>query len=731
MTKKGMPKEHRPQSQKYKLLWGGLVFSFAFVALLFRIPTVAVQEWRVYDFWTRNEHGGDVSSSVAVVGIDEDFFETLGFTWPLRKDVYARILMMLEEYGATVTALDIIFIDEMIHDDDALFLQYLAASPSVIPGFGFVVRQSDGGRGVIPGQQHRFMERFSHGDGEIYFDDRSVRRVQRPYDAVGDVVQRMGFINRAVPMPDGVDRKMPVLLSANSRVYASLALEAVLAYTDHTLSYDLDKSKLHLSDDTISLDAEYGITVNFSDSLPFYSLSSLYRGYNAYLRGDTDSLPQLLDKAIVFVGSAAETVGDLGLTPLSQRYSSGRSPIVQLHAQTAHTLLEGDPVVDLGFRAASILSFGALLLLYGIFLFLSKKFLFICIPLLFISLYMGAYFLYLENVFLPMVQAFVSVAIFTGIGIIVDYLEDNREYKYLTSLFKTYLSPQYIEEMARTHTIPKLGGESVYGTAFFTDIEKFSTFSEKFDNPQDLVAVLNTYFSKMTNILLENKGTLDRYSGDAIIAFFGAPQRIPQNAFHACKAACQMQRALRELEVLWQKDPDISQKITSMRTRIGINTGNFVTGNIGCDIRMNYTMIGDSVNLAARLESAAKQYGVSVLVGETTREDAGDSFFFRWVDTITVVGKKQPVRVYELMGEKEVCETEEQTQINDLINVYESALQKYTEGDFSTALEEFRRSCEREISPGMSPSTVMVKRTEYLCVHPPSQWNGVFSLTQK
>jgi adenylate cyclase len=717
--------------QKQKLLWAGLVFSCALVGLLFSIPFVGVQEWRMYDFWMHNENPADISQNVAVVGIDEDFFEVLGFAWPLAKDEYAKIMMMLDDFGARVTAFDIIFIDRIRNDDDYLFTQYLSHSPSVIPGYGFVIQRSEGGRGIIPGRDHVLMEKFSLDEGNLYFDNRSIRRIQRPYDEILTAAHHAGFINRAYPMPDGVDRKMPLVLSANSRVYPSLALQAAALVSGDSLRYDSRENSITLGDRHIDLNSEYGITVNFKDSIPFYPLSSLYQKYNSYLRGDLDSLPEIFKGKAVFVGSAAETVGDLGLTPVSSKHSGGRAPIVKLHAQTAHTVLKNTPIRDLGYMSALLLSFGMLFLLYIVFSFFPKKYLFAVIPVLFIGLYTASYLLFHQNIFLPMGQAFVSLSLFTVIGIIVDYLEDNREYKYLTSLFKTYLSPQYIEEMAHSHTIPKLGGEDVYGTAFFTDIEKFSTFSEKFEDPRDLVAILNTYFSTMTTILLDNKGTLDRYSGDAIIAFFGAPQKIEKSASYACKTACEMQEALRKLSQMWREDPRLSGKVTGMNTRIGINTGRFVTGNIGCDIRMNYTMIGDSVNLAARLESAAKQYGVWVLVGENTYEEAGDKFLFREIDQITVVGKNSSVRIYELISPGDIS-ADKKKRIVKLNEAYGAALKLYYAGDFSAAADAFKTAAVCEFhAHKTTPSAVMEQRCRKLVQNPPKDWDGVYSMKRK
>ena len=232
------------------------------------------------------------------------------------------------------------------------------------------------------------------------------------------------------------------------------------------------------------------------------------------------------------------------------------------------------------------------------------------------------------------------------------YLVENKDKRMLTSMFKNYISPELIDQMVNAKQMPQLGGSEGNLTAYFTDIASFSTFSEQLGSPTKLVELLNEYLTAMTDILVSYTGTLDKYEGDAIIAFFGAPVKLENHALSACKTALAMQGELAKLRVKWHSEGDKWPEIVhNMRMRIGLNSGPIVTGNMGSAMRMNYTMMGDAVNTAARLESGAKQYGVFTMCSEKTLQQAGaHEFVSRLIDKVKVMGKTEPVVTYELLS---------------------------------------------------------------------------------
>ena len=318
---------------------------------------------------------------------------------------------------------------------------------------------------------------------------------------------------------------------------------------------------------------------------------------------------------------------------------------------------------------------------------------------------------------------------------IFKYISEEKDKQFLKSAFGSYISPELIEDMYASGEPPKLGGNSGILTAYFTDIQSFSSFSEKLTATQ-LVELLNEYLTAMTDILLEEKGTLDKYEGDAIIAFFGAPMPLEDHAVRACTVAVRMQDTLLELRKKWTDEGDKwPQIVKDMRMRIGINSGEIVTGNMGSRDRMNYTMMGDSVNLAARLEEAAKQYGIFTQVSEFTKDLTGDTFEMRELDTIRVVGKKEPVTTFDLLGIK----GKTHPVLVQLKTTFHEGLALYKDMKWDDAIAKFQESLELEYKryPDLkgkktNPSEVYIERCNNFKENPPPEdWDRVYTLTSK
>ena len=391
--------------------------------------------------------------------------------------------------------------------------------------------------------------------------------------------------------------------------------------------------------------------------------------------------------------------------------------------------------------------------------------------LIFIVLFLGAfiasftlfnqYSLFLKTT--PLL--FSNIIIFMTI-VIFKVLTEQKDKKFLKSTFSSYLAPEIIDEMYKSKTMPKLGGEARPITAFFTDIQGFSTFSEKLTADQ-LVELINEYLSTMTNILITDRGTLDKYEGDAIIAFFGAPMPVPDHALRACRVALSMQKSLADLCKKWsnqRQDPDESDRNTKglppgewvqgdkwpeivqkMKMRIGVNTGEIIVGNMGSATRMNYTMMGDPVNVAARLEAAGKQYGAYLLVSEHTLEqevpgegESGkrviDMVEARFIDKFTVMGKSEPVKVYELCAMKGDLSEQEEA----LFEVFDRGVGHYLNMEWDKAILSFKESLklERITDGNTTPSQVYISRCESFKKNPPvadsaEAWDGVYLLTKK
>ena len=429
----------------------------------------------------------------------------------------------------------------------------------------------------------------------------------------------------------------------------------------------------------------------------------------------------------LYYGLTATGTHDLNPMPFNPRY-----PMVGLHANALNTILNNDLIHEVGKSLVLIIIiFIGLLLAFGVPLLTPAQGGISTAAILFGYSYLSFWLFSNHNIWLDLFGPMLTLVLgYLGITV-YNYIQEEKNKQFLKESFGTYVSPELIDQMYESGEEPSLGGEEGYHTAFFTDIQSFSAFSEKL-SATDLVSLLNEYLTDMTNVLLENKGTLDKYIGDAIVAFYGAPIPIKDHELWACRTAIKMQENLGVLRKKWQEDGDKWPEIVHhMQNRIGINTGQMVTGNMGSDSRMNYTMMGDTVNLAARLEASAKQYGVYIQISDTTYQVNKDILVVRDLDFVRVVGKQDPVQVWELISEK----GQEPEAYKKILPAYHEALKLYKNQEFKKAIEAFKESDKlEEMFPGRktNPSRVYIPRCEHFLENPPeSDWDGVWTLTSK
>ena len=332
---------------------------------------------------------------------------------------------------------------------------------------------------------------------------------------------------------------------------------------------------------------------------------------------------------------------------------------------------------------------------------------------------------------IPTIFPMVSIIIPYGLNLSYKLYTEGKNKKFLKDTFGTFVSPKLVDQMYETKETPQLGGVDVYNTCFFSDIASFSSFSEKMTAPE-LVILLNEYLEEMTNILLDNGGTLDKYIGDAIIAIFGSPIELKDHEYRGVLSIYQMNEKLEELRKKWKSEGDKWPEVVhNMRHRIGLNTGQIVAGNMGSSVRMSYTMMGDAVNTTARLESGAKQYGIESQVGEKIYEATKNKFMYRHLDHVRVKGKKNPVKTFELISQK----GKEPDIYKKLLPLWDQAVNLYKKQKWDEAIALFEECDKLEevyIGRPTNPSLFFIARCDEFKANPPDKdWDGIYTLKSK
>lgn len=450
----------------------------------------------------------------------------------------------------------------------------------------------------------------------------------------------------------------------------------------------------------------------------FSKFASYLGEYNALF----NELSAIYDNAFCIIGHTASNSTDLGTTPFRGQY-----PNIGTHANVFNTIMNESFIVPVPPYYGFVLS---AVFIFIVVLFARR------LPVRVLNLIGAAgiimvplcsFILIRFNIYIAPVTPFLAVVLcFVGASL-YRFASAEKDKAFLRRAFSTYLSEDVVAEIVSDPSKLSLGGKEKNITALFTDIKSFSTLSEKLPAKR-LVAVLNDYLTALSNIILEHKGTIDKYIGDAIVSFFGAPVDLEDHAYQACLTAVSMKKAEQDLNEQLSAQGKLPMLL---HTRIGINTGTMVVGNMGTDMKMNYTIMGNDVNLAARLEGVNKVYGSWILISESTwnAANAGENegkLLARRLDRVRVVGIETPVRLYNLVGLK----SELDDAYVECVNVFHSALELYEKKDFAKAKELFQKALA--LVPDDGPSSVFAARCdEFIKKGVGQNWDGVLTMTTK
>ncbi len=724
-------------------------------------------------------------SRIIIVDIDQRSQEVLG-RWPFSRAYFAQMMDALHEDGASVVAFDITFskpdessapvheltarieqqeqqqgvrldprvwqdLERLAHeyDTDDKFAQAIRRDGPIVLGNFFLYSQAD-----LEGVSEKSLDQYANilsyfpipeeraSNPKTGPDD--LIRLMQSYalydlipqgtqanipvlsDALRETHGATGFFN-VQPDPDGVVRNSVLVLPYGRSIdpqdwdlYGSLDLQAVrlfLRVPDQQMILDFGPtgiSKVEFGPAlSVHPDSIGRMMINYLGPVRSYQYVSIADVVNRKFE------PGTFRGKIVLVGASATGIGDLRSTP----YAGLNYPGVEIHANVIdnilnrHLLQRGheQEFIDLGL----ILLFGVPV---GFWLALSQpRWLWFGLLLL-VPFTLGVYYAFLKDWWLNFTMP--ALTLVSNVGLVALYraLTEAKETRRVRGAFQQYLSPEVIRRLLENPELVRPHKTEI--SVMFSDVRGFTTISEQLD-AQELAALLNEYLTEMTQIVFRNNGTLDKYIGDAVMAFWGAPFEEAGHAEHACLAALEMMERLAPLQKKWEAEGKPRLDIG-----IGLNTGVASVGNMGSELRYGYTAMGDTVNLASRLEGLNKEYATHIVVSQSTYQSAAHSqLIFRELDLIRVKGKTQPVTIYELVGARNAANGN-WAECDERVTLFASARAHYQHRRWSEALALFERLLERWPEDG--PARIYkIRCREYLRAEPEASWDGVYTMSHK
>ena len=692
---------------------------FALVAGLSTSRWFEVAELKALDHLVRRyADPAKADSNLVLLAIDESSLEAFG-RWPWPRDRFGYVVRYLKQAGARAVVFDVMFFeaDENAEEFDQSFADDLKAAGNVFLPMLFQAEPA----AIPPEAQPRATVTVESSDAGHAPDTHA--GVKLPIPVLAQQARGLGVINLSADA-DGPTRRVPLLGQVNGNVVPHLSV-AVAQYLLGADRLSMRDGRLQIGAHHVPLETDGSLLIDWHGSLEQtyhakkYSIGRILQAFAQQAKGERPSLdPSLFKDKVVFIAGTAAGLYDLRVTPFS-----AATPGVLIHMAALDNLLHGQ-----GLQAAPRwFSLTTLLLLClasaGTFM------LFRSYPVKFgvtIGLAVAYYGLVVHAFagherWLELVFPEAALALTFGTAATVEYVTEGKQRRLMRAAFDKYMSSEVVEEIMRNPEAIKLGGEKKEITIFFSDIAGFTTISEKM-SPEDLVTLLNRYLSAMTTIIkTTHRGNVNKYLGDGIMALFGAPLDDPKHASLACYAALDCQVELARLREVWKRE-----RLPEIGARIGLNSGPCIVGNMGSEERMEYTVTGDSVNLASRLEGASKYYDTLILIGQRTAELAKNDVEVREIDLLRVKGKKEPVVVFELLARKGQLDDKKR----HVIDVYLEGLAAYKMRNFSTACARFSEAVALDPSDG--PSRVYLERsTNYRQMPPPGEWDGVYEMTSK
>lgn len=679
------------------------------------------------------------SKQVVIVDIDEKSLTHLG-QWPWNRDKFAKILENLTRAEVGVIGLDIVFAEVDSTSPHTMAKKYKLKEE--LPNYDAILAETLSQTPTILGYQFELNDKQYHKNKEapiipaIIIERNKQLGIEYLVKANGvvsnhKVIQEMsyssGFFNN-LPDESGIVRSVPMIIEYKGQLYPTLTLEmlrAALGMNKVYVNYSsLGVENIEVGEYKIPTDRHGRMIVNFrggEGSFKYLSASDIY--FNTFN-------PKDIAGKIVLIGTTAAGLNDLRAIPYQSIY-----PGVEVHANIIDNILTKDFIsmpswID---GLDYIVIFG--LAIFTFFLMTYSPFWmnpFLIAMSGFIYLSIAYYLLFSKGILIDLALPIVVIFSSGLIATFMDYVLEVKNEQNIKKKFASKVSLEVMEDILKEENDNKFSAKEKEVTIFFSDVRGFTKISETLDNPNLLIALMNEYMTPMTKIITEYHGTIDKFIGDAIMAYWNAPSDVKNHQDKAVQAALKQIQYLDTLNVKLNEDSRfniLTQKIGEdiIDIGIGLNTGLAVVGEMGSETRSDYTVIGDSVNLASRVESLCKMYGVKCMISNYVKEGLKESYIIRLLDRVRVKGKTEPVQLFEVIDFGNYLNDEIQKELD----MHYNALLLYYNEQFEEALEIFEELYEFDSDISKKVYELYIERCEEYMNNPPEDFDGITTLNTK
>ena len=659
------------------------------------------------------------SDTVVIVDIDEKSLKEYG-QWPWSRDIFAQLLYSLSDAGAGIIGLDIVFAEEdrsspdkftnickvpkkNIPNYDALLAQSFAQTP-VVGGYIFTFEKTaEQNTPMIPAV---FVEKGMQESGVL-----EPKGIVLNIESLQDSLYSSGFFNNT-PDEEGMIRSVPLVMKYDGVTYPSLALEMVRIFNNTTKVELLGDSAgvrtIEFGDITIPTNKAGRLLVNFRGKGHYFE----YISAADILSGNFNR--SSVEGKFVLIGTSAVGIFDLRSIPFDSAIAG-----VEIHANIIDNILKGDFLyqpTDMVIYDLMII-FGIVILFSILFSFVKSWFIIPTAMLFLYGLFELFYqLLFSEGIVLNLLFPLLTYSLTLLMSVGVDYIITSRQKEQAKRMLGKKVSPAVMEYLLKHSKEDIVSSKEIEATIFFSDIRSFTSISEKIGSPDKLIHMLNAYMTPMVDVIIKHNGTIDKFIGDAIMAYWNAPIEVKN---HADKA---VSSAIEQIEMLESINSEIRPKYeVDIAIGIGIHTGLVTAGDMGSQGRSDYTIIGDNVNLASRLEGLTKQYGAEILISKATYEKLSENYKIRPIDLVEVKGKSEAVEIFEVLCKTKSVEDKE-------LSVYENAIELFRAGELQDAYEKFS-SLAKEYPCKLYD--FYLSRCEEFLANPEKSFTPVLTMTTK